>query len=409
MVIALGITGLNTDRPAGEAVSAGHRAAVLLAVLALGSGVLRFALLRLDARLDRARAPWTAAQSRAALGIAVGVLVVAFLTLGGPGKVEAAVHEFVAAETQSASGLLARQRLTQLGSSGRVDVWRVAFVDGFRDHPVKGIGAGTYATLWTRHAPTFRRVLDAHSLYIEQLAELGIVGGGLLIGSIAAMLVALARRARGAEREVWAALLAGGVAWAVHAGVDWDWEMPAVTAWFFAAGALALSAPPDRRREETSPRVRYAVGLGCLLLAIAPAAIWRSQTQLIKAVRAFERGDCLAAERAALASNAALASRSDPFEVISYCEAGARRFPLALSALRAAQRRDPDNWELRYSESLISAAAGIDPRPAAHAALVRYPTSRLALAAARAFSRGGPRAWRRFALSAPLPVPETRR
>ncbi len=410
VIVALGVTGLNVQKPGASAVNTGHRAAVLLLSVALGAAALRIALLRLDTRLAGASAPWTRSQFRAALGAAAALLVLAFLTLGGPRAVRTAVHKFVAPETQGVSGTLpASQRLTQLGSNGRIDEWRVAWNDGFLRHPLDGTGAGTYATLWTRHAPSFRRVLNAHSLYIEELGELGIIGGGLLIVIIASMLVALARRARGTEREAWAPLLVGSVMWAVHAGVDWDWQMPAITAWFFAAGALALAAPLDRARRETQPRLRFSIGLGCLLLTLTPVAVWRSQTQIIKAVSAFERGDCVTAQRAALASNAALASRSDPFEVISYCEAGAGQYGLALSAITAAEDRDPQNWELRYSDALIRAVAGLDPRPSSLAALARYPTSPLTRAAVRAFSRGGPRAWRRFARLAPLPLPRSSR
>jgi O-Antigen ligase len=406
VAIALAVNGLSVAKPSAHAVGAGQRTVILLVAVALAAAALRMALLRLDARLAGARAPWTRAQFRAALSVAAAVLVVAFLALGGPRAVRAAVHGFVATNTQSVLGSLPpRERLTRLGNNGRIEEWRVAFDDGFLRHPLTGTGAGTYATLWTRYGPTPRRVLNAHSLYLEQLAELGIVGGGVLVAIIASMLVALARRTRGAEREVWAALLAGSVMWAVHAGVDWDWQMPAVTAWFFAAGGLALAAPLDRPRRETQPRVRIAVAFGCLLLAVTPAVVWRSQTQIIKAVGAFERGDCLDAEQAALAANAALGSREDPFEVISYCEAGTGQFSLALSAIRSAELRDPQNWEPRYSDALISAVAGIDPRPAARAALARYPTSPLTRAAVSAFSRGGPRAWRRFAISAPLPLP----
>jgi O-Antigen ligase len=409
VVISLALSGLNVDKPMAHAVHAGHRTAILLAGVAVAAAAMRMALLALDVRLARARAPWTLAQLRVGLAVGAAVFVVAFLILGGPSAVRTAVHKFVAPETQVVNGNLpARQRLTQLGSNGRVGEWRVAFDDGFLRHPLKGIGAGTYATLSTRYSTTFHRVLNAHSLYIEELAELGIIGGALLVASIASMLIALAFRARGAERHVWAALLAGSVMWALHAGVDWDWQMPAVTAWFFAAGGLALAAPADRPQRETHPRVRLAVGFGCLLLAVTPAAVWRSQTQIIKAVGAFERGDCLTAEHAALASNAALGSRWDPFEVVSYCEAGAGRYLLALNAIEAAEHRDPQNWELRYSHALISAAAGFDPRPAAHLALTLYPTSPLVVAAVRAFSRGGHREWSRFAKSAPLPLPWAR-
>jgi O-Antigen ligase len=409
-IIALGVNGLNVVNPTAHAVDAGHRAAILLVAVAFAAAAVRMALLRLDTRLAGARTAWTRAQIRAGLGVAAAVLVLAFLTLGGPSAVHRAVHKFVSPETQSVGGTVpARRRLTELGSNGRIDEWRVAWVDGFLRHPIDGTGAGTYATLWTRYGPTSRRVLNAHSLYIEEFAELGIIGGGLIIAIVVSILVALAWRARGTERQIWAPLLVGGVMWAVHAGVDWDWQMPAVTAWFFAAGALALSAPLDRPRREAHPRARFAVAFGCLLLTITPAVIWRSQTQIVKAVSAFERGDCITAEDAALASNAALSSRSDPFEVISYCEAGAGRFPLALSAIKAAESRDPQNWELRYSDSLISALAGLNPLSAARAALARYPTSPLTVAAMHAFSVGGRRAWRRFAVSAPLPLPRSSR
>src|SRR5437763_4835868 len=192
-----------------------------------------------------------------------------------------------------------------------------------------------------------------------------------MIVIVASILVGLARRARGAERQAWAVLFAAAVMWAVHAGVDWDWEMPAVTAWFFAAGGLALSAPFTRRHRAASARVRVAAIVGCVTLAVTPVLVWRSQTQIVTAVHAFENGNCLAAEHAALASNAALSSRADPFEVIAYCEAGAGRFELSLGAIQAAEDRDPQNWELRYSEALIRGVAGLDPRAAARAALVR--------------------------------------
>ena len=408
VAIALGVSRLNVLTPSASAISTGHKDAVLLAAVAFASGAIRLVLLGLDAKLARARPPWTRAQLRMALGLAAAMLVAVFLALGGPDAVRRAVHAFVSPERESVgSRLAASQRLTRLGSNGRIEEWRVAWDDGFLRHPILGTGAGTYATLWARHGTTFRRVLNAHSLYLEELAELGIVGGGLVVAAVVAILGGLARRARGPEREPWAALLAGGVMWAVHAGIDWDWQMAAVTAWFFACGGLALSAPAGRPRRQIRPGIRWSIALGCLLLTVTPLVVWRSQTKLDQAVAAFARGDCTAAESDALASNAALRSRADPFELISYCQAAAHHFPLALSAIRAAEQRDPDNWELRYSDALISAVAGEDPRTPARDALLLYPRSSLARAAARAFARGGPSAWRRFAIAAPLPVPQS--
>ena len=129
---------------------------------------------------------------------------------------------------------------------------------GFLRHPINGTGAGTYATLWTRYGRSTARILNAHSLYLEELAELGIVGGGVVIAVVVSILVALARRARGPGRSVWAALFAGALMWAVHAGVDWDWQMPAATAWVFAAGGLALAAPVERPKRTARLWARFA-------------------------------------------------------------------------------------------------------------------------------------------------------
>ena len=318
--IALAVNGLNVGAPTAHAVHAGHRTMILLFVVSLAACALRLLLLPLDARVAAARAPWTRAQFRGALGVAVATLAIAFVILGGPKAVRTAVHQFVASGTQGVANTVARQRLTQFGSNGRVEAWRVAVDDGFLRHPINGTGAGTYATLWTRYGRSTARILNAHSLYLEELAELGIVGGGVVIAVVVSILVALARRARGPGRSVWAALFAGALMWAVHAGVDWDWQMPAATAWVFAAGGLALAAPVERPERTARLWARFAVGLGCLVLVITPVTVWRSQTQIVKAVHAFERGNCISAERAALASNAALTSRWDPFELMSYCE-----------------------------------------------------------------------------------------
>jgi len=64
-------------------------------------------------------------------------------------------------------------------------------------------------------------VRDAHSLYLETAAELGLVGLlalALFLGGIAA-----------AARRGPPTLVAVLVAFALHAGLDWDWELPALT------------------------------------------------------------------------------------------------------------------------------------------------------------------------------------
>ena len=83
--------------------------------------------------------------------------------------------------------------------------------------------------------------------------------------------MAAALRLRGEERHAHALVVAGGVMLALHAGVDWDWEMPALFVWFFAAGGVVLASRSPRLGElGRTPRIVAA--LAVLLLAITPGA-----------------------------------------------------------------------------------------------------------------------------------------
>lgn len=86
-------------------------------------------------------------------------------------------------------------------------------------------------------------VQDAHSLYLETLAELGLVGFVLLIGVLSPPLIGA-----GATRSDPNVAIAAGAY--VHAGLDWDWEMPATTLTGVACAAALLVAarPPFSQR-----------------------------------------------------------------------------------------------------------------------------------------------------------------
>ena len=114
-------------------------------------------------------------------------------------------------------------RLGSVGSN-RYAYWRVA-VDTWRDHPVEGAGPASFRVEWLAHRPFAETVRDAHSLELETLAELGLVGLGCLVLLFGGVIAAL-RRLPPATAAGPAAALA---VWAVHSGVDWDWELPALT------------------------------------------------------------------------------------------------------------------------------------------------------------------------------------
>jgi hypothetical protein len=136
-------------------------------------------------------------------------------------------------------------RLTST-SSARYDYWKVG-LRAFRDHPVKGLGSGGWRVYWLQKRTLSASARDVHSLELEMASELGLIGliaFGVMIGGMATAGSRAVRRHPGLAAG-WAA---AALAWLLHASIDWDWELPAVTLPFLIlAGALiALSeASPE--------------------------------------------------------------------------------------------------------------------------------------------------------------------
>jgi O-Antigen ligase len=129
----------------------------------------------------------------------------------------------------------------------RASYWHVAWHDEYLAHPALGSGAGTFGSYWVRHGQPLRYggALDAHSLYLETLAELGPIGLLLLAAVLLLPLRGIIARRSAPYVPV---AVAAYAAFLVHAGLDWDWEMPAVVVAGLccAAAAAAASLGPQR-------------------------------------------------------------------------------------------------------------------------------------------------------------------
>ena len=144
-------------------------------------------------------------------------------------------------------------RLVSL-QSNRYDYWDVA-LRAFAASPLHGVGAGGWSVDWLRWRKVNEFAQDAHSLELQTLAELGIVGAALLLACLSGVAVA-ARRALVGGRAV-AGPVAALVVYIAHSPLDWDWQMPAVTlvAVVLAGYLLALPAVPSAREPEVrAPR-----------------------------------------------------------------------------------------------------------------------------------------------------------
>jgi O-antigen ligase len=317
---------------------------------------------------DRLRLPVSAARLGVA-GLAIVVLVAG--AVAGPSLARDGWDSFRNVQPAAKVGAKRSQevppdpatRLTTLGGN-RYDLWSAA-LDAFGDRSFKGYGPGTYEYVWNVKARNGEFVRDAHSLYLETLAELGIVGLLVLVlalgGALAAGVAALARLPDSAERGAMAALLGAGVVFLFHAGVDWMWEATAVSV--FGLAVLAVAAGPligARGATRRSGLLRAGACALALVACLAQMPPVVSATRLDDSERAASRGHSDEAfERANDAVDASpWAATPYTQRALLYERSGKLRS--AAIDLERAMERDPDNWRWPYLLSRIEAKRGLD-------------------------------------------------
>lgn len=147
-------------------------------------------------------------------------------------------------------------RLTTIqGGGSRPELWRVA-MNAFNDHPVRGEGAGSYEVRWYRERRLAEPVRNAHSLYLETLAEMGVVGLVLLAAFIGSLVVAatrVRRRSGVLDRGLAAGVVSVCAVWLVHAAVDWDWQITALSGLALLLAATLYPRGHRASRSETAP------------------------------------------------------------------------------------------------------------------------------------------------------------
>jgi hypothetical protein len=399
LVVAYGAEHLATERYfAGAGPDEGRTVALVLAGMTILAAALRFALGPLEERAARLALPKHA--GRWAVAAAAVAIVAAGVAFDAPGRADRELDAFRSGNVVPVTGD-ARDRLTQRGNNGRFDFWEVSVHD-FEREPLHGTGAGTYRHGWFRERPNTLVGNDGHSLYLEVLGELGIVGLVLLAVALVVPLGVAVGRLRGPERHAHAAFLAAGGALLIHSGVDWDWEMPALWIWFFAAAGVVL-AGRGARAVVPSRVARLAMGIACLLLAVTPALVVSSQPALGDARSAFVRGDCDTAVDRALSSLETLRVWPEAYEILGYCNLRGGATELGLRAMQSAHRRDPDDWQFTYGLAVAQALAGQDPRPMADLAARQNPREELATGLARRLRDAPARRWPRIAARADIP------
>jgi hypothetical protein len=142
---------------------------------------------------------------------------------------------------------------SHLGSFGsnRYDFWRVA-VDEFERHPIGGLGARGFGTVYLQHRRSGETPQRSHSLFFDTLSEEGTVGIVLLAVALGAPLVLIGRRL---ARIPAAAAFGGAVYFLAHGAVDWIATFPAIGVTFFCLLGIGCA---DGRRGWMRSRPRFA-------------------------------------------------------------------------------------------------------------------------------------------------------
>lgn len=192
-----------------------------------------------------------------------------------PGEATSSWEQFKSREGAPA-GASRGAEILELSGSGRYQQWQAA-LDANASDPWIGIGPGGFEYWWAAHGSYAGFVRDAHSLYLETLAELGIVGLLLIAALIASIVVIGTKRvilASGGRRARLAAATAAAGVFAVSAGFDWLWELSVLPATLFLLAAVIVADRPSVRqggsphpqsRRRTRLFTRALVPIACLI------------------------------------------------------------------------------------------------------------------------------------------------
>jgi O-antigen ligase len=371
-----------------DASSDGHRLALALFGLALVNGLIALGLAVGERRLS------ISTRMRRTYGLILAVVALvaitaAFARFGSPPTLVRRAHDSILRPSPETRGSL-NKRLFTLSSRGRVTGWKIARDDA-ADHRLLGSGAGTFELYWQNHRPTQMKIRDAHSLYLETLAELGPGGLVILIG---ALVVPIAGAIKARRHALVPPALGAYVAYLVHAGVDWDWEMTAVTITALLCGTAALVRSRSDGDEPLSRRSLLAlVGLPLVLAAVAfvgvngngalanareeanaghwaaseaeadkarPWMPWSSDPWQMAGEAQLARGDRAAARRSFLTAIDKDPNDSELWQGLAYASRGPARREAVVNALRL-NPRDPELIRLAKSLGIETVAAALSP------------------------------------------------
>ncbi len=346
----------------------GHEAFLLIVVISVSTGVVYAVAHRLLGRLSPSSTLGRVFLAAVVVGLAAAVVV------SDPARRFEDFKELPAAS--DAGGIVQTHFLSGSGS-GRWQFWMAA-VHEWESAPVIGRGAGSYEPWWAEHASFSYFTRNAHSLYLEVLGELGVVGFLLLAAALGygvAGATLSVRRYTGEERIVAASLLGVTAAFIVAAGFDWIWQLTAVSGVGLVCLALLLGPASARAvvRRHSARWRRFALGSAALVLACglagAQAIPWLTDLQIRASESAVKRNDGNSALRHGLDARKLQPWAASPYLQLALVQEQRRDLRAARKWIAEAIERNSIDWRFWLVAARIETKAGDVAR--ARASLLR--------------------------------------
>jgi hypothetical protein len=330
-------------------VHQGHQAALLIAIACVVTALVWAGLAELGKRVST--------PPRAA-GVAVVVAVVGlFLVAVVASHPVRRVDQFKSNSGFGSHGTATANHLLTTSGSGRWQFWTVA-VSEFKAHPLNGGGAGSWESWWLQRGTYPLPSEFAHSLYLESLAELGIIGLLLIGGAVVVAAVGAVRSALLLQSGEIAAAAACGIAFFAAAAYDWVWQLAGIGIVGVGMLGFALGALPSERPAAWGrfAWLRPAIALLAVAAIIPQYVVLAAGTHLRNSQNAYNAGDVARARSEALAAKAIEPWAASPYLQLGFVAEAEHHLTEASrwghEAIRHA-RRDWNNW---------SAAANFDTR-----------------------------------------------
>jgi hypothetical protein len=305
---------------------------------------------------------------------AVGALVLA-LAVGVPHDLSHAWNSF---KHDNSAALVQRNlnRFGTLSGNGRYTFWKTA-IDALTGHWLNGFGLGSFQLVYLAHTPVSNYTTNAHSLFVETLTEVGLVGLALLVVFLLVGLGTALQRLRGVSPESRiraAGVFAACLAFSICATFDWIWQVPVIP--IVVLLLLAAVLAPERSTPTAGGKLsRLSFRALAVLAAVASLALIGVPLASTKAVRTSQ-ADASSGELSAALTSARSAVRAESTSSSAQLQVALvleleGRYSAALPYARQATVVDRHDWQPWLIRSRIEAEAG-------HAALsvAAYRTAR---------------------------------